>query len=262
MKELLDLDRYPLDAEGSSAGAELTLLCRTELADRGMFNLSGFVRPAALAAAVAETDPLLDKVSYRHARRHNIYFKDDIPGLPADHPALIKVETVNYTLCGDQLRGTVMERIYEWPPLVSFLAEVMGKPRLYLMEDPLARLNILAYRPGEALNWHFDRSQHTVTLLLRAAQSGGEFQYRSELRSADDPNYEGVARLMRGEDPLMAVEPLQAGTLSVFAGRNTAHRVTPVGGTQSRVVAVLSYYETPGFQFSERERIGFYGRAG
>jgi 2OG-Fe(II) oxygenase superfamily len=169
---------------------------------------------------------------------------------------------VNYTLCGDQLRGTVMERIYEWQPLVSFLAEVMGRPQLYLMEDTLARLNILAYRPGEALNWHFDRSQYTVTLLLRAAQSGGEFHYRSELRTADDPNYEGVAKLMRGEDPLMAVERLQAGTLSVFAGRNTAHRVTPVGGRHSRVVAVLSYYETPGFRFSERELIGFYGRAG
>jgi hypothetical protein len=54
---------------------------------------------------------------------------------------------------------------------------------------------------------------------------------------------------------------LSAGTLNVFAGKNTAHRVTPVEGDTSRVIAVFSYYETPDVMFSEEERIGFYGRA-
>ena len=261
MKALLDLDRYPIDRLDSPDGLRLIERCRAELGARGMFNIEGLVRPDTIANAVAELDPLLDSVSYRHARRHNIYFKDDIPGLTADHPALVKVETVNYTLCGDQLSGTLVERIYEWPPLVAFLARVMGKARLHLMSDPLARLNVLAYRPGEALNWHFDRSQYTVTLLMRAAESGGEFQYRSDLRSDTDPNYDGVARLIRGEDPRMSVQALESGTLNVFAGRNTAHRVSAVGGKKSRIVAVLSYYDTPGFSFSDAERMGFYGRA-
>jgi hypothetical protein len=54
---------------------------------------------------------------------------------------------------------------------------------------------------------------------------------------------------------------LAAGTLNVFAGKNTAHRVTPVRGARSRVVAVFSYYDNPGVTFSSAERIGFYGRA-
>jgi hypothetical protein len=261
MNDLLDLERYPLHCAESQACSVLIARCKADLAANGMFNLTGLVRRDALSRSVAEVDPLLDTQSYRHARRHNIYFKDQVPGLAADHPALQRVETVNYTLTGDQLEGSVIERIYEWPPLVSFLARVMGKPQLHLMSDRLARLNVLAYRPGEALNWHFDRSQYTVTLLLRAAESGGEFQYRIELRSDADPNYEGVARLLRGEDPRMSVNTLDAGTLNVFAGRNTAHRVTPVGGDKSRIVAVLSYYDTPGFSFSDAERIGFYGRA-
>jgi hypothetical protein len=53
----------------------------------------------------------------------------------------------------------------------------------------------------------------------------------------------------------------KAGTLNVFRGKNTAHRVTPVAGPVDRIIAVFSYYETPGVRFSDEERIGFYGRA-
>jgi hypothetical protein len=70
-----------------------------------------------------------------------------------------------------------------------------------------------------------------------------------------------VARLLRGEDPQVRTLNFSAGALSVFAGRNTAHRVTPVRGTTSRMVAVFSYYESPGVSFSSAERLGFYGRA-
>jgi len=260
MRTLLDLDRYPIDRPESPETIRLVERCQADLAAQGMFNLEGFVRAEAIERAVTEVEPLMDSASYRHARRHNVYFKKDIPGLAADHPALKQFETVNYTLCGDQLAGTVVERIYEWPPLADFLARAMGKPRLFPMSDPLARVNVLAYRPGEALNWHFDRSQYTTTLLIREAESGGIFEYRSGLRSDADPNYDGVARMLRGEDPKVSVNRLAAGTLNVFAGRNTAHRVTPVLGRKSRLVAVLSYYDSPGIAFSREERIGFYGR--
>ncbi len=261
IKDLLDLDRYPIDRLDSPEGARLIDRCKADMAALGMFNLEGLVKPGAIAAAVSELDPLIDSASYRHARRHNIYFKKDIPGLTAEHPALRQFETVNYTLCADQLTGTVVDRIYEWEPLPAFVARVLDKPRLFLMADPLAKVNVLAYRPGEALNWHFDRSQFTTTLLIRPAESGGEFEYRSGLRSDTDPNYDGVARMLSGEDPNVSRMSLAAGTLNVFAGKNTAHRVTPVHGAKSRVVAVFSYYDNPGVTFSSAERVGFYGRA-
>src|ERR1043166_7819626 len=102
----------------------------------------------------------------------------------------------------------------------------MGKTRLDFMQDPLARTNVMAYRAGEALNWHFDRSEFTTTLLLQAADAGGEFQYRSNLRTDADPNYDGVARLLVGQDNEVRTLKLAAGTLNVFKGKNTAHRVT------------------------------------
>jgi hypothetical protein len=260
MRDLLDLDRFPIDRPDSPDAALLAERCKAELTADGMFTLEGFVAPAAIDRAVSELEPLLESGGYRHARRHNVYFKDDVAGLAKGHPALKQFETINYTLCADQLGGTIVERIYEWAPLAAFLARVMDKSELYLMDDALARVNVLAYGPGQALNWHFDRAQFTTTLLIRAAESGGEFEYRSNLRSGTDPNYDGVARLLRGEDPGVCVHSLAAGSLNVFAGRHTAHRITPVAGNKSRIVAVFSYYDTPAFTFSSAERIGFYGR--
>jgi hypothetical protein len=261
MKDLVDLVRYPIDRPDSGECVQLVERCRANLAANGMFTLEGFATPGAIARAVSELEPKFERGAYRHARRHNIYFKDQVAGLAADHPALQKSDTVNYTLCADELVGTVVDRIYEWPFLPSFLARTMGKPELFLMTDPLARVNVMSYGRGEALNWHFDRAQYTTTLLIRPAEAGGEFEYRSDLRSESDPNYDGVAKLLLGKDPEVSVEPLAAGSLNVFAGKNTAHRITPVRGSRSRLVAVFSYYDRPGVTFSGAERVGFYGRA-
>ncbi len=258
---ILDLDRYPIERLDSEAGRAVVERCRRDLAESGMFSLDGFVLPTALWRMARDLKPLLAANSFLHRRQHNIYFRDKVEGLPADHPALRRFETTNRTVCADQLAGSLLIQIYEWPPLANFLAETMEKARLYPMADPLARVNVMAYRQGEALNWHFDRSEFTTTLLIQAPEAGGEFEYRSNLRSDNDPNYEGVAKLLQGLDPEVAVQPLSAGTLNVFKGRNTAHRVTPIEGVAERIIAVFSYYERPGVMFSEQERIGFYGRA-
>lgn len=261
MKELLDLKRYPLDRLSSADGQAFLKTCRRELSEKGMFNLEGFLRPEALAACLEEVRSPLDNRAFTHRRSHNIYFRKEIPDLAEDHPALRRFETVNHTICADQIPGSIICRLYEWPPLAKFLAAVMDKPRLFLMADPLARANVMAYRAGEALNWHFDRSEFTTTLLLQRPAAGGAFQSRSGLRSEEDPNYEGVARLLSGQDEAVETLSLPPGTLNVFKGKYTAHRVTPVEGEVPRIVAVFSYYETPGVLFSESERVGFYGRS-
>lgn len=261
VRDILDLDRFPLDKPGSPEWQALVQRCRADLDTAGMFNLEGFVRPDAVDRALNEIKPVMDTLSFTHRRSHNIYFKKDVAGLPPDHPALRQVETINHTVCSDQIPDSVPLWIYEWPQFAVFLAAAMNKEMLFAMRDPLARVNVIAYREGEALNWHFDRSEFTTTLLLQAAEAGGEFQYRSSLRTDADPNYDGVARLLAGEDNEVKTLQLGAGTLNVFKGRNTAHRVTPSKGVRERIVAVFSYYERPGVMFSKEEQVGFYGRA-
>jgi hypothetical protein len=261
MHDILDLERYPLDQPGSASWTALVARCQEDLARDGMFNLDGFMPPdVAMAEAAALADRFAQE-SFRHEREHNIYFLKSLPGLADDHPALTRFQTSNNTLCTDQIQDSAMLRLYDWPEFAQFLAAVMEKPALYPMDDPMSGLNAMSYHEGQALNWHFDRSEFTTTLLLQAPEIGGEFEYRSGLRSEDDPNYDGVARMLRGEDDQVRRLRLSPGTLNVFKGKNTAHRVTPVKGPLPRVITVFSYYERPGVSFTPEERIGFYGRA-
>ncbi len=260
MKSIIDLDRYPLDQPRTSAWTAMVAECKARLADEGLFNLPGFLREDVLAIAVDELRPILATAAFSHTRCHNIYFKRTIEGLGASHPALQNFETSNRVICADQMGRAVVIQLYEWQPFATFLAAVMDKPELYIMADPLARVNIMSYSEGQALNWHFDRSEFTTTLLLQAPAEGGEFEYDRDLRSNTNPNYAGVADLLEGRRTPTRVQ-LEPGTLNIFKGKNTAHRVTAVHGTHDRIIAVFSYYEQPGVVFSEQERIGFYGRA-
>jgi hypothetical protein len=259
MNTLLNLDRYPLHQLDSDAGQQLVQKCIDDLQHKGMFTLGGFLRSEVVDAMLPDLLQRIEYESFTHEREHNIYFNDKLEGLPRDHPALTRVKTVNHTLCGDQIAEPLRE-VYLWSGLADFLARVMGKAALYPMDDPLACANVMGYYEGEGLNWHFDRSEFTTTLLLQAPEQGGEFQYRHELRSDDDPNYEGIARLLRGEDNQVTTLRLGAGDLNVFKGKNTAHRVTPPVGELGRVVTVFTYYETPGRMFTDEENMGFYGR--
>jgi hypothetical protein len=259
---LVDLDRYPIDDPAHPGYGPLVARCRADLATGGMTNLEGFLRPDALAAATAEIDHAFATLAFfTHARTHNIWFQPTMADrLPAGHGALAELRTCNHTICADQIPDAAIVALYRWPPLVDFIARVLDKPVLHPMEDPLAGLNAMAYRDGDGLDWHFDRAEFSVTLLLQAPSGGGDFEYRLGLRSHDDPNPEGVAALLRGEDPLLQVHTPVPGTLNLFHGRHTAHRVTTVSGPQPRYMAVLTYYERPGAWFTPEEQLGFYGR--
>ncbi|MDE2434920.1 MAG: hypothetical protein KGM49_01545 [Sphingomonadales bacterium] len=261
METILDLTIYPIDRPGSPEYVALVDRCRESLQAEGMFELPGFMRPEIAAKAAALAAPAMANQSFRHARTHNIYFLDEVEGIGPDHPALGKVDSVNHTLCGDQIDGNPVLDLYDWEPFAAFLAATMDKQALYRMNDPIARVNIQSTRAGEALNWHFDRSEFTTTLLLQAPQQGGELEYRKNLRSPNDHNFDGVAAVLRGEDALVRRQTLQVGALNVFRGVNTLHRVVPVSGPVDRMVAILSYYENPGVAMTDAELKGFYGRS-
>ena len=261
MEALLDLEHYPLDRPDSDEYRQRLQRCQAALANDGLFDLAGLLRSQALGPILEVLRPLIDTASFTHQRRHNIYFSPEVPGLARDHPALREMETVNRTVCADQMGQTDLVRVYEWAPLRRFLAEATAVPELFVMEDDLARVNVMSYRDGEALNWHFDRSEFTTTLLLQQPAAGGDFEYRPDLRADGEANHDDVGRLVSGLDEAVRRHRADPGTLTVFAGRNTAHRVTPAVGKRDRIIAVFSYYERPGVMFTPAERLGFYGRS-
>jgi hypothetical protein len=257
----LNLDEFPIDRPDTDRYSNLLLRCKTDLNKSGLFNLSGFLRPEAARQAVDQILPVMNESAFEHRRNHNIYFQKKIPGLNADHPALIEFETINHTICADQITDSIPLQLYHWQPFINFITEVMELPRLYTMDDDLAAVNVMAYQDSEALNWHFDRSEFTTTLLLQAANKGGDFQYKTGLRSDLDPGYNKIGEFLSGDQRNVETLPLTAGTVNIFRGKNTLHRVSPVKGHRQRVIAVFSYYQNPGVRFSREEQLGFYGRS-
>lgn len=260
--DLVDLDRYPLDDPGGQRYRDLVADARGRLDRDGLVDLEGFMIDDARTADLDRLLEQFETAAFVHARSHTIYFSDTVEGLEPGHGALTPLYTANRTLCGDDLAGSALDRLYRWPPLRRFVADICAMAELHLLADPLACLNAMAYRDGEALDWHFDRAAFTTTLLLQRPEGGGEFLYRSDLRSDTDPNHDGVARLLAGADPDVRVLDPAPGTLTVFRGRHTPHRIARVEGGRPRVIAVLAFADRPDLSFSAAERLGFYGRRG
>lgn len=261
VEQHLNLERYPIHQPNHSSAKALIEQGRSVLAAEGVFFLPGFVLSSSVSRCVADLIDVVQHESFIHDREHNIFFDDNYPGVPTDHPALARMRTVSQTVCADQIPNSLLVKLYEWQPLIDFIAAVVGKERLYPMDDSLASLNVKSFRPGDVTNWHFDRAEFTITLLLQKPKSGGEFQIRQNLRSDIAPNYNGIAKLLKGQDEQVRSFSFEPGTLTIFRGKNTAHRVSPVIGERLRIVVVLSYFDSPGVRFADADRIQFYGRS-
>ena len=81
------------------------------------------------------------------------------------------------------------------------------------------------------------------------------------LRGADDRNDEGVRALLEGHHPGVRTMTGEPGTLALFRGHSSPHRVTPVTGSRLRINAVLSYASVPGHRLHAAAYPLFYGRA-
>ena len=261
MKHLLNLERYPLDNPESESYRALVERCKADIENDGMFTLPDFIWPTVAQAAADAVAPIAETEAFLHSREHNVYFKDSVEGLAEDHPALRKVKTITHTICADQILNNPVIELYEWEPFASFLAATMGKQNLYPMQDPLARVNVQISKEGGALNWHFDRSEFTTTILLQAPDVGGELEYRKDLRTSDDPNYDGIVSVLNGEDSEVKRDKLSPGALNVFCGVNTLHRVMPIIGDRSRIVSIFSFFDRPDVVFTPKDQVRFYGRA-
>ncbi|MBV9523126.1 MAG: hypothetical protein JO010_10060 [Alphaproteobacteria bacterium] len=130
---------------------------------------------------------------------------------------------------------------------------------MYVLADQYQCLNISVIPEGPGHNWHFDDPDFVVTLMLQKPERGGDFECVPGLRSPENENYAGVRAILRGARERVEVVPFQPGTLMIFRGRYTLHRVSAVMGRQARLIAVLSYSTQPGYYGSDLANRLVYG---
>lgn len=262
MNNLVNLNRYPIADPDSAQGIAFAQQCRQDYLVNGLCVLPEFILPEALGNLAEEANDIADQ-AYFCDSTHNAYLTDhDDSNLPDDDVARRQEKTYVGSVAYDYIGETSqLRRLYLWDPLKDFIAYVLGKSEFHRFADPFGACSINVFVDGGEHGWHFDESEFTVTLMLQAPQAGGAFEYVPQIRGLADEKAI-VADVLNGERESVVELPFTPGTLLIFGGRQTLHRVTRVSGSRPRLVPVLCYSEKPDQQNSETVRQLFWGRSG
>ena len=235
---------------------------RAGLAARGCAVLKGFLTPAGVAAAVAETDEVADKSHASHSRT-NAYFTKEDPTLPESDPRRRFFDRSNAFIPADNFEpGGALRTIHDCAGFDTFIRDCLeeSEDRFFRYADPLADVIVNAAGAGNGFPWHFDTNNFTVTLALQNADEGGAFEYAPMIRDTMDEHFDEVAKVLDGiSDRVVSLE-LEPGDLQLFKGRYSLHRVAPLAGSRPRYVAIFSYVQAPDMVGSVERTQQLYGR--
>jgi len=257
----IDLARYPVHDLDTLEARALIARCREQLAATGCCVLPGFLLPASVEIMAVQAAMLVPLAHRTPDSRSTAYLEPPNENFPARHPKrrlqATSVGAVAYDLIP---KGSLIRRLYEWDAMLAFLERALGKSRLYRYADPLGALNVAVMSEGDELLWHFDQTDFVVSLLLQGCVSGGAFEYAPNIRTPDEPHYDKVERLLDGARDDVIEARMSPGTLALFEGRHSIHRVTRVEGDVPRLIALLGYDTKPGTLSSDRLKQRRYGR--
>jgi 2OG-Fe(II) oxygenase superfamily len=261
--ELIDLDCYPITDLQSPRGQAMVDEIKRNMSERVICSLPGFLRPEALVRMVKEAEGL-ESLSYVGPSEASPYFFNygaaDLATLPADHPRLRKTPRRMRQIAYDLIPpSTAIWQLYNWDPLTAFLAAATGNERLYRSADPFQALNISVMDEGGRQQWHFDTNEVNITLLLQAPEQGGEFEYVPLIRSSENENFDKVKAILDGSRDGVIQLQQEAGSLVLFKGHNSLHRVAPVQGSRRRFQTILAHNPKPGVVGSRASSILHYG---
>ena len=268
--DLVNLGRYPIGDLTSAEGRALVEKARRDLAATGCASFPCFLAPAALTDAVEEAT-VAAPVAFETDDTHNAYQLSTDAELGPEHVRNKQMRTrVASTACDELDPSRAIRALYASDELLGLVKAITCAPSIHRLADPLGAASINVFRSGWSHAWHYDESEFTVTLSLVEATQGGAFEFTEPLRrSVDDLAYDTTAAVINehseyGVEPAGArcpgvrAAPFAPGTLQIFAGRASLHRVSEVEG--ERLVAVYCFSDVEGFVNSPEVQRMFWGR--
>jgi len=258
---LVDLDRYPILATDPAARRAVLDDARAQLRALGACEATGFLTPAGLAALRADAQALAPR-AYRSEGYGTAYLEIPDFELPEDHPRRYLERAAVGVVAYDMFpAASPLRRLYEWEPFMRFIEAVLQRGPLFRYADSLGALNLAVMHDGDQLQWHFDQTDFVVSLAIQDAEAGGDFEVAPRIRSAADERYPAVQRVLQGARDDVVRLPMTPGTLLIFEGRHSIHRVNPIRGDTARLVGLLAYDTKPDTCSTELLRLARYGRA-
>ena len=167
-----------------------------------------------------------------------------------------------FAVAGDQIPlRALIRKVYDSPLVMRFLAGASGREAMYQMDDEFQNINIMYMYDGCSRAWHYDGTDTVITLLLQKPDEGGEYEFAPFIRGKHrgEENFEEVARLFDGSYHNNIVKDAEAGTLNLFNGVRSLHRVRTVYGPKKRIISILSYHTEPNLRGSILKNVKLYG---
>jgi hypothetical protein len=253
---------YPLDCLDSTDGQALLKQVRTSLQQDGSCTLPNFVTADVLQKLAAEAHSITH-LAYPGPTEVSPYFFNYRLGegetLADTHPLKRKGKRQLSQVATDLIPPDyLLSKLHHSPLMIDFLSSVLQQP-VYQSRDPYQSLNISVMDEGGCQQWHFDAGNMVTTLLLQEPEGGGVFEYAPAIRSDNDENFAAVQAVLDGHGERVIRNQLRAGTLSLFRGHYSMHRVTPVVGKRQRLQAILGYSTNPALYGKLESSILHYG---
>ena len=258
--KIVRLDKYPVDDLESSAARKLIAAAQESMKNLGAYEMADFVTPAAIEALQLES-AILEPSAFFKPISGNPYLTPEDQSLPKDHPNRMTETTRVGVIAYDQYpRDSLLRRLYEWDPLMIFVGKILGLPEIFRYADPMGGLNLAVMTKGDYLRWHFDQADFVTSLSIQSSTEGGEFEYAPLIRTTTDERFDEVRKVLKGERNKVATITNHPGTLVLFQGRWSMHRVTTIQGTKSRLMGLFGFDSKPGVMSSAHLYDIRYGR--
>ena len=253
-ENIINLEQHPIQESDYSKS------CKDQLDSTGALVMEDFLNSDTVESLQAEARELRPLAYFCH-QNHNAYLLDPDPDFPAEHIRNLEQVSDKGCITHDQVpENSLLRTLYEWPDFRKFLKQVLGEP-VFPYADTLSSININYYEQGQQLGWHFDNASFAVTLMLQSPGQGGEFEYREMVRNCekDDSAFADTEAVIKGklQPKTLAIGD---GSLVLFRGRNSLHRVAPVVSEHARILVTLNFNTEPGIMLSELARMAFFGR--
>ena len=260
LADFVDLDRYPID-DLAGRGAALVARCRVDLAGQALCLLPGFITPDPLAAIHDEIVQVQERAyPVEIGRPAYSWLRSD--EFPEGHPVRMRLRHKLGTITRDNFdpHGWLLG-LFARTEVREFLRRAYGAKQFYPIVDPFLGVNVKIMRAGDEHAWHFDGNDGSTSLMIQPAREGGLYEYVPYIRSKEDENFDAVARVLQGDRTGVRHAEITPGTLTLFNGHRSLHRVSPVTkGDPDRMIALLSYDEKPNYIFPDSTLEAVLGR--
>jgi hypothetical protein len=258
--DLIDLARFPIHDLEQGEGARFLSSCQNDMESQGWCNFDGFIKPEALAALANESNEFLKSADTLTIKR-NIYQGKVDASVPEGDARRKEYVHQAVQLADDQIpTESLIQLLYKSEILTEFVRRVQQKTQLHRCADEFQALNVVALLPESWHAWHYDTTECTVTLLLQAADKGGEFTFIPNSRTDENEDRETVDAFLAGDMSRAKTFSRGAGTFTLFRGGYSLHGVSKVEGNRPRVTAIMTYDEQPNRVISDDINVRIYGK--